>query len=173
MDTQTIKFQELWDDFVSSFKGLLITESQKQEISFAIAKLSLIEVVSTWSSEYTVNGRWLRKLIQEEPEKGKLVQEILTKDISLTEIKLEQSRSNGLKYIIPLGAGAIGCGIAYMTKLATIGTACATLIPIAVAYPLTTAYLLNRKDIEKERIINNYVSQLNKYKESVISILLV
>lgn len=172
MDILTIKFQELWDDFVSSFKGNLITESSKQGLSFAIAKLSLSEAVSTWSSEYTINGRWLYKLIQEEPEKGKLVKEILTKDISLTEVKSESSNSDSLKYIIPVGAGAIGYGVAHMAGLATLGTACVTLIPMAVAYPLTTTHLSNRKDKEKERIINGYVNQLNKYKEAVMSALL-
>ena len=104
MDILTIKFQELWDNFVSSFKGILITESSKQGLSFAIVKLSLSESVLTWSSEYTINGRWLYKLIQEEPEKGALVKEILTKDISLTEVKSESSNSDSLKYVIPVGA---------------------------------------------------------------------
>ena len=173
MDILTIKFQELWDNFVSSFKGILITESSKQGLSFAIVKLSLSESVLTWSSEYTINGRWLYKLIQEEPEKGALVKEILTKDISLTEVKSESSNSDSLKYVIPVGAGAIGYGVAYMAGLTTLGTACATLIPMAVAYPLTTTLLSNRKDKEKERIINGYVNQLNKYKEAVMSVLIV
>ncbi len=173
MEIQTIKFQELWDDFVSSFKGLLITESSKQELSFAIAKLSLTEVVSTWSSEYTINGRWLYKLIQEEPEKGKLVKEILTKDISLTEVKLEYSSPDSLKYIIPLGVGVIGYGVAHIAELATLGTVCTTLIPIAIAYPLTTTHLSNKKDKQNERIISDYVNQLNKYRDAVISTLLV
>ena len=173
MDILTIKFQELWDDFVSSFKGILITESSKQELSFAIVKLSLSESVSTWSSEYTINGRWLYKLIQEEPEKGALVKEILTKDISLTEVKSESSNSDSLKYVIPVGAGAIGYGVAHMAGLTTLGTTCATLIPMAVAYPLTTTLLSNRKDKEKGRIINGYVNQLNKYKEAVMSVLIV
>jgi len=172
MDILTIKFQELWDDFVSSFKGRLITESSKQELSFAIAKLSLAEVVSTWSSEYTINGRWLYKLIQEEPEKGKLVKEILTRDISLMEVKSAYSNSDRIKYIIPLGAGAIGYGVAHLAELATLGTACATLIPMAVAYPLATTHLSNKKNQQKESVINSYVNQLNKYKEAVISALL-
>jgi len=172
MDILTIKFQELWDDFVSSFKGRLITESSKQELSFAIAKLSLAEVVSTWSSEYTINGRWLYKLIQEEPEKGKLVKEILTRDISLMEVKSAYSNPDRIKYIIPLGAGAIGYGVAHLAELATLGTACATLIPMAVAYPLATTHLSNKKNQQKESVINSYVNQLNKYKEAVISALL-
>lgn len=172
MDILTTKFQELWQDFVSSFKGNLITESRKQKISFAIAKMALGEAVSTWTSEYTINGRWLYMLMQDEPAKGSLVKEIFTKDITLTEVKPTRSKSDSLKYLVPIGAGAVGYGVAYLAELAKIGTTCATLVPMAVAYPLTTKYLSNQKEKEDENIINSYVDQLNKYKESVISALL-
>lgn len=172
MEVLTVKFQELWNDFISSFKGSLITESNKQELSLGIVKIILSDAVSTWSSEYTINGRWLCKLIQDEPEKGKLVKEIITKDISLSEVKPEFSNPENLKYLIPIGAGAIGYGAAYISGLATVGTACSTIIPIAVAYPLTITHISNKKNKEKERIINSYVNQLNKYKEAVMSALL-
>ena len=173
MDTLTTKFQELWQDFVSSFKGNLMAESRKQKISFAIAKMALSEAVSTWTSEYTINGRWLYKLMQDEPAKGELVKEIFIKDITLTEVKSTGTKSDSLKYLVPIGAGAVGYGIAHLAKLATVGTACSTFIPMAVAYPITTKYLSNQKEREEENIINTYVNQLNKYKESIISALLV
>jgi len=172
MDILTTKFQELWQDFVSSFKGNLITESRKQTLTFAIAKMALGEAVSTWTSEYTINGRWLYKLMQEEPAKGELVKEIFTKDIILTEVKPTGAKSDSLKYLVPIGAGAVGYGVAHLAELATIGTACATLVPMAVAYPITTKYLSNQKEKEEENVIKSYVSQLNKYKESIISALL-
>lgn len=172
MDILTTKFQELWQDFVSSFKGNLLTESRKQKISYAIAKMALSEAVSTWTSEYTINGRWLYKLMQDEPAKGELVKEIFTKDITLTEVKSTESKSDSLKYLVPIGAGAVGYGVAHLAELATIGTACATLAPMAVAYPLTKKYLSNKKEKEEENIISSYVNQLNKYKESILSALL-
>lgn len=172
MDTLTTKFQELWQDFVSSFKGNLINEARKHNISFAFAKLALGEAVSTWMSEYTINGRWLYKLIQEEPAKGNLVKEIITHDISLTEVDSSKSNSDSLKLIIPLGAGAIGYGIAHLANLGLIATACATLAPMAAAYPITTKFLENQQQKAKQDTINSYVDQLGKYKESIISALL-
>jgi len=172
MDILTTKFQELWQDFVSSFKGNLISESRKQKISFAIANMALGEAVSTWTSEYTINGRWLYKLMQDEPAKGELVKEIFTKDIALTEVKPSGAKSDSLKYLVPIGAGAVGYGVAHLAELATIGTACATLVPMAVAYPITTKYLSNQKEKEEKNVINSYVNQLNKYKESIMSALL-
>lgn len=172
MDIQTTKFQELWKDFIDSFKGNLITESRNQEITFAIAKMALREAVSTWTSEYTINGRWLYKLLKSEPAKGELVKEILTKDIRLSEVGGAGSKSDSMKYFIPLAAGAIGYGIAHLAKFATVGTACATLVPMAVAYPVTVKYLSDRKDKYTESMINAYVGQLNKYRESIMSALL-
>ncbi len=172
MDTLTTKFKELWQDFVSSFKGNLLTESRKQDISFALVKLALSEAVSTWASEYTINGRWLYKLIQDDPSKGNLVKEILTKDIVLTEEKSNDTKSDSLKYIVPVGAGAIGYGVAHALELATLGTACATLAPMVIAYPITTKYLSNKKEKTQDNLINAYVDQLNKFKESILSALL-
>lgn len=172
MDTITSKFQELWRDFISSFKGNLITESRKQAIQFPMVKMALSEAVSTWTSEYTINGRWLYKLIQEYPEKGSLVKEIITKDIVLEEIKSKGTNSDSLKYIIPLGAGAVGYGIAHWAELATIGTASAILAPMAIAYPIAKKYISNQNVKAQDNLIDGYVNQLNKYKESILSTLL-
>lgn len=172
MDTLTTKFQELWQDFISSFKGKLITESHKYTIRFPMVKMALSEAVSTWTSEYTINGRWLYKLIQEYPEKGCLVKEIITKDIVLEEIKSKGTNSDSLKYIVPLGAGAVGYGIAHWAELATIGTACATLAPMAIAYPIVKIFISNQNEKAQDNLINGYVNQLNKYKESILSTLL-
>ena len=171
MEVLTVKFQELWSDFISSFKGRLITESNKQELSIGLVKIILSDAVSTWSSEYTINGRWLYKLMQEDPERGELVKEILTKDISITEVKSESSNYDSLKYIIPVGFGAIGYGVARIAGIATFGTVCATLIPMAVVYPLTIISFSNKRKIVNEEMINAYIKQLEKYKESIISVL--
>ena len=172
MEVLTIKFQELWDDFISSFKGNLIIESKKQDISFPLVKLTLTEAISTWLSEYTINGRWLYKLTQDDPEKGKLVKEIIIKDISLVEIKSNGPDSSSAKYLAPIGAGALGYGAAKLLGLATVGTACATVIPMIVAYPVAAQYISGKKDANQEQMINGYVNQLEKYKKSIISVLL-
>lgn len=171
MNILTIGFQELWNDFILSFKGILITESRKQDISFTFVKLSLSDVISTWFSEYTINGRWLYGLIQDEPDKGLLVKEILQKDINLVEIK-HNNIHNSVKYLIPIGAGAVGYGVAQAAHLNLWGTLCASLIPMAIAYPMTARIFSNKREQVQEKVINDYISQLEKYKESIMSVLL-
>lgn len=172
MEIATTKFQGLWNDFVSSFKGSLIMESRKQNVNYPLAKMLLNNCLLTWTSEYTVNGRWLYNLMRDEPEKGKLVKDIIKNDITLSPVNLTVSKSDCSRYIIPLGAGALGFGASYFAGLATPYVAGATIIPMAIAYPLTTRYLANKKEKAIDAIINAYVSQLEKYKQSIISALL-
>lgn len=172
MDIQTNKFQELWNDFIASFKGSLMMEAKKQRISFPIAKMALSEAVSTWLSEYTINGRWLYKLLAEEPAKGDLVKEIITKDITLTEVKTEDAGSENLKYLVPAGAGIAGYLVSYFANFATLATILTTIAPMAVAYPLTKNYLSERAVKGDDKAIEAYVAQLNKYKESILSALM-
>ncbi len=173
MDIQTTKFQEYWDDFVLSFQGLLITESKKQELSFSLVKQALSEVIITWCSEYTINGKWLYNLMQDEPEKGKLVKEIITKDITLYEVKNENSYFKTIQYVVPVGSGIIGYSIASSLAASTIATVCATLLPMLVTYPICKGHYIIRQNKQKDIIIEGYIRQLNKYKESIMSVLLV
>lgn len=172
MDILTTRFQELWEGFIDSFKGDLLTESRKQNISFPLAKLALGEAVSSWTSEYTINGRWLYNLLKSNPAKGELVKEIITKDISLTEVKDNSSKSDGLKYLAPLGVGALGYGVARWFEMETMGTLISTILPMFAAYPIATNYLSNQHAKAQDSLINAYVNQLNKYKESIWSVLL-
>lgn len=172
MDIQTNKFKELWHDFVTGFKGNLIDESKKQPITLALASLSLSDALLSWTSEYTVNGRWLNNLIKEEPAKGNLVKEIITKDVALTEVRIPQSKPAALGYAIPAGAAALGYAAAQCASLGTLPTVCATAVPAVVAYPFVRSYLDKSRHAEITGVIDSYVGQLDKYKDAVLSALL-
>ena len=172
MDTVTNKFNQLWDDFVSSFKGNLIAQARKQTLSFAFVKLIFSEACLSWTSEYSVNGRWLDNLVKENPANGNLVKEILTQDMALKEIAVQGDSLDFLKYVAPVGAGAIGYGISKALHLATLGTACATLAPLLIAIPVTNGCLNSRKENATMRLIDGYVAQLSKYREAVVAALM-
>ena len=61
MDTVTNKFNQLWNDFVSSFKGNLIAQARKQTLSFAFVKLIFSEACLSWTSG--ILGKWQVGLI--------------------------------------------------------------------------------------------------------------
>lgn len=64
MDTVTNKFNQLWDDFVSSFKGNLIAQARKQTLSFAFVKLIFSEACLSWTSEYSAKGGSLEEILR-------------------------------------------------------------------------------------------------------------
>ncbi len=172
MKTITDKFDDLWTDFVSTFKGSLLMQARKQTLSFALVKLIFSETCLSWTSEYTVNGRWLDGFIKENPVKGALVKEILTKDMKLSEVIVDRNGMSFLKYAVPVGVGAAGYSIAKLLELGTVGVATSTLVPLAVAIPIANSIVNNRKTDITEVLINGYVRQLDKYRDAVIAALL-
>lgn len=172
MNGLTDNFSSLWDSFITSFKGILLSESKNQTISLEVAQAALNEASSSWFSEYTINGRWLYKLRQDCPARGELIKEIIAKDMVLAPIESNSSPNPGLKYIASIGTGVVGYGISQLAHFSTLGTLCTTLIPMAAAYPITESMLNSKKERASLLLINAYVMQLSKYRESIISALI-
>lgn len=166
------QFEKLWNGFVDSFKGELITQSKQQILSYPFVKLIFSDKVLSLTSEYTSFGRWLNDIILRNPQKGKLIQEILTKDMLLTEVITEDNISLNVKYIATGSIGILGFVAAKGMGLGMINSAIMTLVPMAIVYPITSSYIKTNKDRAIYKLIDNYISQLNKYKEAISSILL-
>lgn len=166
------QFEKLWDGFVTSFKGDLIGQSRKQTLTYPLVKLIFSDKVLTLTSEYGSFGRWLDEVIRIQPRKGKLIKELLIKDMVLTEEKLNNEISSGLKYAAVGGAGTFGFIAAKSMALGIISTAVLTLAPMAIAYPVATSYISTRKEKSIYTLIDAYITQLDKYKNSISSVLL-
>lgn len=166
------RFEKLWDDYLVSFKGALMEESQKQSLSYLVAKSLLQDVTLSWTTGYGLNCRWLDQLLKDSPEKGNLVREIITNDISLKEIWVQQDYSEYFKYGVPIGAGVAGFLAGNILGSGALGTVTATIVPIAIAVSLTNSWLKTNKEKKVEELIDTYVNQLEKYKQSIISVLL-
>ena len=126
----------------------------------------------SWTSEYSVNGKWLDDLTKENQAKGDLVKEILMQDMDLKEIAVQGGSFDFLKYVAPVGAGAVGYGISKLLHFTTWGTACATLAPLLIALPVTNGWLSHQKENATMTLIDGYVAQLSKYKEAIMSVLM-
>lgn len=166
------QFERLWDGFVTSFKGDLIGQSRKQTLTYPLVKLIFSDKVLTLTSEYGSLGRWLDEVIKSQPRKGMLIKELLTKDMTLTEEKLNNEISSTIKYAVVGGAGALGFIVSKGMDLGMISTTILTLAPMAIAYPVATSYISTRKEKGIYTLIDAYVTQLDKYKKSINSVLL-
>lgn len=166
-------FEKLWTDFLDTFKGSLINQSKTQRLSYPIVKLSFSESVLTWTSDYSLQGRWLSNLVHNYPQKGQLVKDVLTKDMSLKEVskKNADAKLNTINIIGPIGIGILGYATAKIIGLGLTGTVCSTIIPTVIAIPVVKTLSNTSKEKDVSGTINEYVGQLAKYKDAVLTIL--
>jgi hypothetical protein len=168
MNTFINQFEELWEDYISSFKGSLISQTNNQPMSYHLAKRTLEEVTLSWLSEFDRRGRWVMRLEKEFPDKGDVVKDIIRNDISIKEIASSDSHVSASKYLLPAGLAAVGYFAAKLLAYNPIKTACLVLIPALISVPILNNHLKNRQKNKEDAIIDSYVNQLNKYKVAIL-----
>ena len=169
--TEKEKFQSQWTDFIALFKGKLIEASNKQTLSVNIARLILSDAASSWFSEYEISGRWLQRYAQEEPQKAELIRSILENDMTLQEIDKKSELPMYCDIILPLATAGIGLAASYYLGYGKLVQACSTVIPGSLMYPAVKRFRNTQIKNNKQYAIDQYVSQLEKYYNSIISIL--
>lgn len=165
-------FERLWDDFLASYKGKLIHDSNIQGLSFPLAKLLLEESCLGWVSGSEMNALWLDNLCKESPRKAELIKEIITRDIALNEIPNNVESNNAYKYVVPACAGVTGYALAKFLGFGIIGTAVTTIIPVCIAHPIAKGRIAAQRDRKQQTDIDEYVRQLDKYKKAIEAVLL-
>lgn len=170
MENQLETFEKIWDSFYNSVKGALISESEKEPLTFSRAKMILAKECINWQNDFTTSGRWLSELQKIDEKKGKEIRRILTEDMCFTEEKTP-SKIKSAKFIGAVGGGALGYGIASATEFGTVATTITTLIPMAACYIGGNIYANQRNLNSFNNTIAAYCSQLEKFKNSVIAIL--
>lgn len=170
-NTEREKFESLWEDFLTLVKGKLISTAQKQTLSTPLANLILTDAAGSWSDNYSVYGRWLQQLSADAPEKSSLIKEILVSDMKFSEIEKKNSLPSYCDYLIP-GAGAVaGYVVSHCLSFGKIAQAATILVPAILLYPAVKMFRNNQEEIYKDKDINSYISQLEKFKNSVLSVL--
>lgn len=168
MDTFRNQFEELWEDYISSFKGSLISQISNQPMSYHLAKRTLEEVTLSWLSEFDRRGRWLMRLEKEFPDKGAVVKDIFRNDISIKEIASSDSHVPASMYLVPAGLAAAGYFAAKLLAYNPIKTASLVLIPALISIPILNSHLKNKQKDKDDVIIDSYVTQLTKYKSAIL-----
>ena len=172
MDSLRKQFEELWEDYISSFKGNLLTQLRNQPMSYNLAKLSLEEATLTWLSEFDRRGRWLLKLQKSHPDKAADVKDIIKNDISIKEITINESKVSSIKYLIPTALGVGGYLLAKHLAYDLIKTACLTVIPALISIPMLNSFVKTKNQKACSDAVDSYVAQLDKYKNAIIDVLM-
>lgn len=170
-NTDKEKFESLWNDFVILIKGKLITTSNNQRLSTPLANLILSDAVSTWTSEYEINGKWLYGFSEREPQKADLIRDILMNDMKFGDIEMRKELSNGIYYIVPAIGAIAGLSISYLSGASKVIQAISTIAPAILLYPAVKKFGKQQAETNVHRFIEDIMQQLEKYHNSILSIL--
>ncbi len=169
--TEKEKFESLWSDFVALVKGKLMTTSTKQKLTTPLANLILADAASSWGTEYEINGKWLSKLKETEPEKAELVRDILLNDIKFNDIDTKSDLPDYYNYVIPAVGACAGLAISMYVGCGKLVQAISTITPAVLLYPAVKTFRSSMHTTSQNKNIDNYILQLEKYKNSIVSIL--
>lgn len=168
--TDKTTFENYWSNFIAQVQGKLMKAASSQTLSFPYANLILNDAVASWFSEYDVNGKWLLNYKKSNPDKAKLVYEIL-EDIRFEKDVPTRVISPFYDYAIPSVGALGGWCISYFCGGIPVIRLISTLAPAAVLYPVARTWRRKMDETNKVKAIDKYISQLNKYYHSVVSVL--
>ena len=170
-NTEKEKFETLWSDFSTLVKGKLLTTAQKQTLSTPLAKLILSDATGSWDDEYTMYGRWLHQLSQTDAAKAELVKDVLLKDMNFSEVEQTSILPDYYNYLVPSISACAGYAVSRFLELGLIGDTALAILPAVMSYPAVKQYRKNQANVAVGKTIASYMEQLEKYKNSVLSIL--
>ena len=161
--TEKDRFESLWSDFIALVKGKLISTAAKQKLSTPLANLILSDAASSWNSEYDMK--------KTNPKEAEMVREILLDDIHFEEMDVKGELPLYYNYVIPAVGACAGCAISMYLGYGKLIQAASTVIPAALLYPAVNTFRNRMKETNKDKCIEGYIAQLEKYKNSVMSVL--
>lgn len=163
-------FDKYWSNFIAQVKGKLIKVASNQTVTNSYANLILNDVASSWFSEYDVNGKWLLEYKKKNPEKAKQVYEVLG-NMHFQELESSGEISPAYDFVIPTIGALGGWCISYFCGAVPIIRIISTLAPAGVLYPIARTWRLKMGALNKDKAMEAYVGQLDRYHNSIDSIL--
>ncbi len=165
------QFQRNWEHFITILQSDLKQSSQDQKVNYNMAKIALSIHSEYWDTKEKDGGRWIYELEKENPEEANLIRNILLKDMRFSEEVSSDSLNASLKFIVPIGSAVTGFALSKAFGANNVVRIISTIVPAAVAYPITNNMIDVHGENQKEETIQSYLSQLDKYKLSIESVL--
>lgn len=165
-------FEKNWDKFIARMHGQLIKQARDGVFTLASSNLILADCSGFWDSRHSEGGRWLEKFEKEYPQKAEIIRNILLHDMRFAENSVGDSGQEYLKYIVLVGSAATGFAISKIVGANAIVQAVCTIASAVVAYPVVNNVIHAVDDSRKKKMIQDYLSQLDKYRISIESTIL-
>lgn len=163
-------FLSTWEEYITKLKGLLLRQ-KNDSLTIDSASSALNEVNASWRSEYDILGRWLTDFTKFDEEKGKEITSIIFEDIKFEEIKVMSNYKHKILDILPWAGAALGFGVSHLFKAGQTIQAVLTILPPALLLPATKKAKTDFGIQQSRNLIDEYLSQLDKYKNTIISII--
>ena len=163
-------FMKNWEKFRTRLQGQVMMQAKKGILNHASLNLILADCTEFWDSDHSEGGRWLNELEKAFPQKAELVRNILLNDMKFTEEADAGSKNGILQLAVPVGSAAAGFSLSKLMGASTLIQAVCTVVPAAVAFPLTKNIVGTLDDNKRKDVIGRYIAQLEKYRLSIESI---
>lgn len=164
------KFLSLWGEFLTRVKGKMMTQANKQTLSYPLARLLLTDELGAWFSDYEASGRWLSTFAKEHPEQAEQVKAVI-KGIHFDELKAVRNAPEYLQYAVPLAGALAGYGIARYFGAGIVTQIASTALPAVLLYPAVKTVMGNKDTNAVQTLINQYIAQLDTYKQQILGLL--
>lgn len=163
-------FPHVWREFVDSFRGSLIRQSQRQRLTFHLVSFMLENAKMLFLDRNDVCGSWLSALERTSPDCADAVQNTID-TYTLTEEKGFAPLNRRIEAVSAVAAGAVGYGVARICALSIVGTAGVTVGAAAVVYPLASRVVNNANRKRLVALIDAYVRQLEPLKGEITGLI--
>lgn len=171
MNTNIKQFEETWSKYIDNLKAKLKQKLDTNSLNINSANFLLRESNDKWLYKYDIVGKWLNDFSEANPEKGALISEIIKNDIRFTEEIKPKELSVIVKFGVPVVTGLALGGISVFFTESLLVRAASALIPAAAAFPAVSTYAEQKKSIERVKVVDAYIDQLERYQKAIKEII--
>jgi hypothetical protein len=165
------EFNQCWDRFKVNVKAKLMNRSEEAPLTVAGANLALKDAVTGWLDEFDILGSLLVKVKRDQPDTAKEIERILRFELVFKEESREKSITDLAAYAVPIAGAVAGGGISMIRKANFLVKVASIVLPAAVLTPVMKQVKQNKEQEIDKKLINQYVLQLEGFKEKILKLL--
>lgn len=169
--SNAIDFPKYWKKFSTQLRGQLMSLAKNDTLMDSSANLALSSSIGFWDDRHAEGRKWLEQLESEEPERARLIENILVNDMHFENLGEQKEHNQLLKYGIPLGGAVAGFAVSKALGATPAVQVALTAGSAIVGYPIANSTVSSSHENAKNSKIDAYMKQLEKYELSIKNIL--
>lgn len=166
-------FDTCWRNFMESLTARLLKVQQEGEaFTLEKANMALIGVATRWFSDFDLCGGWRNVLMEEVPEIGAEISDILENEMRFSrEIAQEKGNEDVIQYGAALASGLAGFGLSSVLKTNRTIRLLMTVAPGATTYLTLQNVKSEKRRKRAHAFVQAYLCQLTPHYEKIRTLL--